>query len=426
MATLFSPIGTADPITQLGDGPMLHIVRHYHPDKVVLFLSPAMAAHQTNDQRYTAAIELLSATLCRPDPEVELVESKYADVYRFDHYIEEFEAILERLVAEQSDGPIYVNATSGTPAMEQALVALAAFGRLDLKLLQVTTPKNDINSRFDREDPNDYDFNALWELNEDAFEGAPNRVHEVAELPNFGDQLLRKNVIALLGRFDYEAAYSLACDMRRVDSDAKEMMRAAADRLNLESQRPSRVFGGTDLAYKTDDPLVEYLYVMEVRLKQGHWAEFLRSMTPALTSLIKRCLNPYLPEGRYLQIENGRASDKIDYFKVENDPRLRRVFSSRDGDIRRNGQYVTNALLINLVDAYCEDEDAREKIRMLRNVESRLRNSLAHEVASSGKTRLEKEIGCSLDLVMKCFFDLCGNARPGLYERINEAVVAKL
>ena len=45
MRTLFSMIGTADPITQLGDGPMLHIVRHCVPDKVVLFLSPKMARH---------------------------------------------------------------------------------------------------------------------------------------------------------------------------------------------------------------------------------------------------------------------------------------------------------------------------------------------------------------------------------------------
>ena len=40
---LFSPVGTADPITALGDGPMLHIVRHYQPSVVVLFLSPAVA-----------------------------------------------------------------------------------------------------------------------------------------------------------------------------------------------------------------------------------------------------------------------------------------------------------------------------------------------------------------------------------------------
>lgn len=59
MTTLFSPVGTADPITQLGDGPLLHIIRHRKPDRVVLFLSPAMSAYQMQDSRYTKAIELL-------------------------------------------------------------------------------------------------------------------------------------------------------------------------------------------------------------------------------------------------------------------------------------------------------------------------------------------------------------------------------
>lgn len=48
---LFSPIGTADPITALGDGPMLHIVRHYRPIVVVLFLSAEIAAFENADRR---------------------------------------------------------------------------------------------------------------------------------------------------------------------------------------------------------------------------------------------------------------------------------------------------------------------------------------------------------------------------------------
>ena len=56
MVTLFSPVGTADPVTQLGDGPLLHIIRHRRPDRVVLFLSPAMTQFQRQDERYTRAI----------------------------------------------------------------------------------------------------------------------------------------------------------------------------------------------------------------------------------------------------------------------------------------------------------------------------------------------------------------------------------
>ena len=40
---LFSPIGTTDPIRDCYDGGCLHIVRHYRPQKVVLYL---MQLHQ--------------------------------------------------------------------------------------------------------------------------------------------------------------------------------------------------------------------------------------------------------------------------------------------------------------------------------------------------------------------------------------------
>ena len=139
MTTLFSPVGTADPITQLGDGPMLHIVRNRRPDRVVLYMSPAMAAFQQADERYTKAIELLAESLKMPVPEIKLIESRFEEVYRFDRYIEEFEPLLKQYAG--ADEALLVNASSGTAGMAQALVALGSFGRLNLELLQVVTPK---------------------------------------------------------------------------------------------------------------------------------------------------------------------------------------------------------------------------------------------------------------------------------------------
>ena len=45
---LFSPIGDTDPVRYCYDGACLHIVRHYHPDKVVLFLTKAMSEKEKN------------------------------------------------------------------------------------------------------------------------------------------------------------------------------------------------------------------------------------------------------------------------------------------------------------------------------------------------------------------------------------------
>lgn len=422
MTILFSPIGTADPLTQLGDGPMLHIVRHRAPDKVVLFLSPAMAEHQRSDARYTKAIDMLVASTGQRRPELMLIESTFQDVHRFDHYIEEFERELLGLAEEAGNEAILANVSSGTPGMEQALVALGAFGRLNLELLQVATPKKGVNSRHDREDPHNYDLDVLWELNPDEQEGSEARLRRV-QSPNFADRLLRGNVIALVRQYEYEAAYILASQMRDANPGAIDMIRAAADRLNLDAQMPAKVFGGTELAFKSNDLMLEHIYVMEVRLRQGHWGEFLRLLTPVLTQIMKRALRPYLPEGRYLLAENGIYTERYDWLKIEQDERLRGVLQRkmRDGSV-----FVNNDTFMVLMREYCEDDHVLSMVEKLRRMENKCRNPLAHTITSSAKRRLEKEGGSSLEEIFAYVVELHGGVRQGLYDRVSEAIVRKL
>ena len=417
MTTLFSPVGTADPITQLGDGPLLHIIRHRKPDKVVLFLSPAMAAFQRQDERYTRAIELLVEAGCAPMPEVRLIESDFEEVYRFDRYIEEFEPVLKELARK---GKALVNASSGTAGMAQALVALGSFGRLNLELLQVLTPARGINKRNDRENPNEYELDCLWELDQDNEPGAECRIISVAT-PNFSERLLRENVITLVKGYEYEAAYRLACQMVTASDAAKRMIEAAACRLNLDGGLPAKVFGGTDVSYKANDLLLEYLYVMEVRLAQGHWADFVRSMTPALTELMKRKLSAYLPEEAYTLFSNGKSTGRYNVEAINGDFRLASALYSCHYDNRN--AFVTSDAYVRLVQEYCEDQQAKNAILQLRNAEKNCRNSLAHALKASSKAALERSCSMKLGDIMSTLFELYGSAKPGLYDRINQRII---
>lgn len=417
MTTLFSPVGTADPITQLGDGPLLHIIRHRKPDKVVLFLSPAMAAFQRQDERYTRAIELLVEAGCAPMPEVRLIESDFEEVYRFDRYIEEFEPVLKELARK---GKALVNASSGTAGMAQALVALGSFGRLNLELLQVLTPARGINKRNDRENPNEYELDCLWELDQDNEPGAECRIISVAT-PNFSERLLRENVITLVKGYEYEAAYRLACQMVTASDAAKRMIEAAACRLNLDGGLPAKVFGGTDVSYKANDLLLEYLYVMEVRLAQGHWADFVRSMTPALTELMKRKLSAYLPEEAYTLFSNGKSTGRYNVEAINGDFRLASALYSCHYDNRN--AFVTSDAYVRLVQEYCEDQQAKNAILQLRNAEKNCRNSLAHALKASSKAALERSCSMKLGDIMSTLFELHGSAKPGLYDRINQRII---
>lgn len=421
MTTLFSPVGTADPITQLGDGPMLHIVRNRRPDRVVLYMSPAMAAFQQADERYTKAIELLAESLKMPAPEIELIESRFEEVYRFDRYIEEFEPLLKQYAG--ADEALLVNASSGTAGMAQALVALGSFGRLNLELLQVITPKKGINGQRDREDPNDYDLDALWEFDCEIERDAACRIVAV-RTPNFSERLLRENVIALCRNFEYEAAFGLVQQMGSASAGAKRMIEAAAARLNLDGALPAKVFGGTDLGYKANDLLVEYLYAMEVRLEQGHWAEFMRALSPALTELMKKSLRAFLPEESYVQFKDGKPTQRYNVSAIDSDSRLAEVLYPCH--YRNEGAFISNDAYARLVKAYCGDRDVAEKIDSLRYVERKSRNSLAHSLRASTRGMIEKECDMSLNGIMETLFELHGSAKPGLYGRINEAIVAAL
>ncbi len=427
MRTLFSPIGTADPLTQQGDGPMLHIVRHYMPERVVLFLSPKMRDFQQSDGRYTEAIERLCASEGRPLPSIELVESSFEEVFRFDHYIEEFEGILTGLCEQSPDEPVLVNTSSGTPGWQQALVTLGSFGRLRLTLLQVTTPRRGINSRNDRENPNAYDLDTLWELNEELRQEDPDacksRIIEV-KTPNFADRLIRENVATLVGDYEYGAAYELACASQGIDDATKRVILAAANRLNLDGTLPAQVFAKSSLAYRPNDLLGEYLSVMQVRLLQRHWADFVRMLTPALTRLYKDTLQKNgLPEQAYMQVERGRLTDKLDWIKIEEDARLREAFRKLSSS---KPVFITNGALEDLVEEYCHDETSKDMLEKLRLFERGCRNIIAHELRASSKQTLESCGGLALETVLQYLFDLHGNMRPHLYADISQAIIEQL
>lgn len=434
MKVLFSPIGTADPMTALGDGPMVHIVRHYAPEKVVLFLSPDMAEFHEADNRYRRAITDCCRLLGRDLPEIEVVESKHNEVYRFDYYIEEFEGALKAIQADEEDCEILANATSGTPGMQQALVSLGAFGRLGIKLLQVVTPRGGASKRGDREDPINYEYDRLWSNNPDNLPESICRAIEV-DTPNFSERLLRQEIRALVSKYDYVAASELAKDSVGLAEGTKNLIRATASRQNLAKTRPKEVFGKQKyskmgLRYRDDKPLYEYLCTLEVRLLQGHYADFVRALTPALMETMLNMLDEFLPREEYLADKSIRT--RFYYFdraKLEKNPNLYNFIKNHCRvDFRKlPSPFLTNHALSQLFYEYYKEkpDKSKEKVLLLRKFEYGVRNILSHQISKMDRTFIEEKGGLSLDKVLQLLFEL-NRVEKGLYDRINEAILEEL
>lgn len=251
---LFSPIGTADPITALGDGPMLHIVRHYRPIVVVLFLSAEIAAFENADRRYSAAITRLA-----PETDVRIVTYTNPSVHRFDLFVPVFRNHLVELSAEFPDRTILLNTSSGTPAMQAALVAINVFGIPRTTAVQVSTPARALSKPGDRESPDAYDLELMWDANDDNQPGAPNRCFEATSAA-LGALLERANLKQLIVSYDYSAAVTIAADSRLPDQ-VSNLIRGAMHRSRLEHLVAPKFFKDTAFTYDPANKVAEYISV---------------------------------------------------------------------------------------------------------------------------------------------------------------------
>ena len=175
---LFSPVGGTDPISENNyrDGSMLHICRHYKPDKVILYLSKEMAEKHHKYNPYGYCIEKL-AELQNRHIDVEYIErNELTKVQEYDYFYKDFRNILKGIMEDMDEGDEFLlNISSGTPAMKSGLVVLKTLGEIPCRTIQVVTPSGKMNEHSHQ--VTDYAF--LWELDEDNITGFENRCIDV-------------------------------------------------------------------------------------------------------------------------------------------------------------------------------------------------------------------------------------------------------
>ena len=268
--------------------------------------------------------------------------------------------------------------------MQQALVAIDAFGRYGLRAVQVETPKRGINAPGDRENPDDDDFETLWELNPDNGEGRKNRCIEV-ESVNFCGLILRDNIKSLVEGYDYVAAFRLAEQCTSIPQQAKSLLEGCVRRMRLDESAAScfRGYAGTPLAYSPAEKLAEYLAVMEVYLLREQWSDYLRALTPALFEILFKRVERVLPPDAWLESkeEGGHRVYRVVREKVSENAVLSSALRwLKAGQNPPVGSDHLCRVLESLVSA-----EAYEPYGKLRNMERKARNRMAHENIARGQ-----------------------------------------
>lgn len=385
---LFSPIGSTDPISGQYDGALLHIIRVYKPDKVYLYLSKEICELEDMDNRYSYCLSQLAKYL-DIDLQTEWIrKEELTDVHIFDYFFIEYSNLLKEIYKKELENDdeleMYLNVSSGTPAMKSALQCFATLSEEPLIPIQVATPTKRINKR--EEIGLEYAVELQWEYNIDNSDDFQNRC-SVSSTINHTTEI-KKNIIKKhLEAYDYVAALSVSESIKTgINRDSVDMMRLANTRLKLDRKTCDKLlkkFSEEDFfPVKVSEyrGIFEYLAVLNIKIQKEEYADFLRALSPLFFVLMRKIidrsneivLKDFIKEYNGL---NNTLIEKWDSSKVLNNDILNsaRVSSDKDRVVYTN-DYVKIISQLNL------NHNIKKLVNDIRYVEQSIRNTVAHNI----------------------------------------------
>lgn len=405
---LFTPVGGTDPIssTNCYDGAILHICRHYKPDKVIMYMSKEMLENQEKDDRYRYCLDKL-CDLQKRTMSYEIIEkNELTKVHEFDFYYEDFQKCIRDIyqTMDESD-QLFLNVSSGTPAMKSGLLVLQTMEEYPAKLIQVSTPEKRINEHHHK----DYDVVTLWELDEDNQPDVHNRCREIT-CPSLQklkkEEVIKKHIMS----YDYRAALTVVNTMKAEDTqNYKNYLELAEKRLLLDISEVDKIakkinFDCIPVKSSSERMLFEYALCMMIKLKKGEYVDFIRAITPILVDLFELVLkvqckidvNDYCNNIKKKDGSNQRrwSGDKLMNTEVESV--LNTAFS---GSFKLGDVYSVH--IKALIEHFSTDMQMNELISNLRLVEEKIRNTAAHDIVSVTEKTIEERTGFSAEKIMK-------------------------
>ncbi len=437
MRVLFTAVGGSDPIKRMLDGPMLHCCRIYKPDIVYMYFTKKMLEYERADGRYTWVLEQLGKKIGHEFKIVRIEREDLVEVQLYDSYFDDFNEIIDGIYREYPEAEVYLNASSGTPAIKSTLVILAAMSEKKMTVLQVSSGAT--KPLHDRDNDDTYDKFVQWECDLDNEEPADRT--SVVESTNFMARVKKQNIRRLAEANDYEAAIGLAEDIRgHLNEDVIKLLKAASARMRLDYAGVLKELKGTSfniIPVKDDKKrdIAEYLLWLGIILKRGDYLSFIRGITPAAMVLMEETLKNRTPIG---DIKKYCRESKKDKWRLAADimdgsdigKEMIKVLNERF-NMFDDREYST-AQMEPLISEFCTDERIVSYVKTIRNAEGKVRNPAAHTIIAVDDDFIKRRIGISsyeLYDTMKKLAVRAGIVRSDIwdsYDRMNEMILEQI
>ncbi len=446
---LFSAIGSTDPIRDCHDGGWLHCLRWIKPEKTVIYLSADMTENEDMDERYSKALKLLNEDLKQQGvPEIQIEIERRPNLvnpHEYGNLYSDIKGIITKIHKNNPEAEIYINCSSGTPAMKNCLAdmrLLLPFGDR-IHLLQVSDPLKGVRKN-DGRVRKDYDLQTNWECNDDRDTDSVMRVQPLA--PDQHDKMIRLiDVKKLVMQYDYEAARILMNEEKILENaeggeKLDKALKGAAIRRMMLLQTAGALLNEAGLscdmlqneASKRIRQCAEMIMIMEQDAEKQHFHDMLLKITPVFFILcIEYILKHVKWDPTVYQFENG----KTDWENLKKEhPDFARSLISENLPI-----FLSSSHLVSYIEQLHVPFVEIELIQKLRNVESAARNKAAHTFVGINNEWIRKmtrdkrnniagvsavEILKDLKSMVKLIEPGYGNSIWNSYARMNEAICA--
>lgn len=435
---LFSPVGTHDPVGVVdkdgkpSEGSMLHIIRHYKPEVVYLYITKEL---NYNDNRYEKAIKKFYPNCKVKEIFSEIDEN---DVNNYDAFMNDFKKYIEEIYNEYNnkDYEILLNIASGTPQMKSNLILEVITNNIKLIPVQVKTPKE--KSNFE----DTFEFDNLNRIDIEK-ENKKNRCKE-PEILSFKRAKIQSQIESLIKSYEYSAAYNLFSKVENIselfNGNLLKYLEHANLRVNLKYNEANKIINlaNKDLA-DIENELLEYYYVMKLKYKKGELSDFILRISPFATDLLFYYLKQNVPalnkvlrdskDGKQICINE---SFDINLINIYNN------LYNKNKNYKKDDSFISLARLLTIKDYYKKEKNNGINVNIvklfdkIRDIEKNVRNNVAHRMINITEEFINEKVGLSSKIILKKNEELLKIVIPKIdinyfvYDEINNKIMELL
>ena len=406
MKILISAVGDTDPIRNFHDGPLLHIVRVYRPEKIVLVHS---------ERSLTKHDKLVKALKSIKDYSPEIIQDggvlPDAKVAIFDEMYDTVSSIVKKYI---SDDEIILNISSATPQIISAMFAVNRISDFNVTAVQVVTPQHKSNEGL-RHD-NQEDIDTLIETNLDNQSDYENRTLEDTG-SKFSQDLTKRNLKALIDNYDYQGALELLKKQKSFSNikELRKKLTEISDTIKIQGM-PDKIVKAK-LSTKAQSALNSYLNI-DRNHKQGNIAEVLIRVK----SLVEFILENYL-NNHFLDVITYKEDGKP-FLNASKYPEILKKFQE---DAKMRGQeyhsgYLSLPAYIGILKFFKPKHVLLEHIYKIQEI-NQVRNQVAHSLQAFDRENLTKVSSAvfASKQILLASFDI-DNHWFSFYEDLNQEI----